>query len=36
VRPLFTDSRGILMLLVAISLLCVGGIWLTRAVRVEV
>jgi tight adherence protein B len=35
-HPLFTDSRGILMLLVAFSLLCVGVIWLSRAVRVEV
>jgi tight adherence protein B len=36
VSPLFTDPRGVLMLLVGISLLCVGAFWLSRAVRVEV
>jgi Flp pilus assembly protein TadB len=36
VRPLVTDPRGILMLLVGVSLVLVGAIWLTRAVRVEV
>jgi Flp pilus assembly protein TadB len=36
VRPLVTDSRGVLMLLVAVSLLCIGAFWLSRAVRVEV
>jgi tight adherence protein B len=34
--PLFTDPRGILMLLSGIAMLCLGGIWLARLVRVEV
>lgn len=34
--PLFTDPRGIFMLLVGIALLCLGGFWLSRVVRVEV
>jgi tight adherence protein B len=36
VSPLVTDSRGILMFLVGVSLICIGGIWLSRVVRVEV
>jgi Flp pilus assembly protein TadB len=36
ISPLVTDPRGVLMLLVGISLLCVGAFWLSRAVRVEV
>lgn len=34
--PLFTDPRGVFMLLIGAALMCVGGIWLTRAIRVEV
>jgi tight adherence protein B len=34
--PLVTDTRGILMLLVGTGLMCAGGIWIARVVRVEV
>jgi Flp pilus assembly protein TadB len=36
VAPLFTDPRGVLMLLGGVLLVCLGGIWLSRLVRVEV
>lgn len=36
ISPLVTDPRGALMLLVGVTLLCVGGFWLSRIVRVEV
>lgn len=36
ISPLFTDPRGVLMLLVGVTLLCVGGFWLSRVVKVEI
>jgi tight adherence protein B len=36
ISPLFTDPRGIFMLLVGVTLLCVGGFWLSRVVKVEI
>jgi tight adherence protein B len=36
ITPLVTDPRGLLMLLVAVALLCVGGFWLSRVVKVEI
>lgn len=36
VSPLVTDPRGIFMLLFAITLLCVGGFWMFRLIKVEV
>lgn len=33
---LFTDPRGVVLLLVGAALLCVGAFWLSRVVRVEV
>jgi tight adherence protein B len=34
--PLFNDPRGVLMLLVGAALVCLGGFWLSRVVKVEV
>jgi tight adherence protein B len=34
--PLFTDPRGIIMLLVGLVLFTVGAFWLTRIIKVEV
>jgi tight adherence protein B len=36
VAPLFTDPRGVLLLIGGVLLVVVGGFWLTRVVRVEV
>jgi len=36
ISVLFTDPRGILMLLVGAVLMCVGALWLARVVRVEI
>ncbi|GAB7049245.1 type II secretion system F family protein [Catenuloplanes indicus] len=36
VAPLFTDPRGVLMLIAGVVLVVLGGFWLTRVVKVEV
>jgi len=36
IEPLVTDPRGVLMLLCGVTLLCIGGFWLSRVVKVEV
>ena len=36
ISPLFSDPRGVVMLLVGVTLLCLGGFWLARVVKVEV
>ncbi|MEU8078149.1 VWA domain-containing protein [Catellatospora citrea] len=36
VRPLYTDMRGIVMLVAGVLLLLVGGFWLSRLIKIEV
>lgn len=36
IAPLWTDPRGIVLLVVGIGLVALGGLWLKRVVRVEV
>ncbi|GAB4056318.1 VWA domain-containing protein [Catellatospora paridis] len=36
VRPLYTDTRGIVMLATGVLLLLTGGFWLSRLIKIEV
>jgi tight adherence protein B len=35
-RPLYTEPLGLLMLIGSVVMVCIGGLWLRKLVRVEV